>query len=763
MPTDEVFFPLNGLQPANFKSLQLSDSQSLIQVVSKSLAPAARILEAYHSEDGELLVLEIEPEIPQHPVYDIRPVERIAVHFKNNAEPITMALRRDFPVVPHSYFGSGEVPSVLCLSDIPYAEQQRSFTIAGLLKQIHRWLTLTARGELHADDQPLEPFFFSSKDRIIVPYNFFEDEPDEYADLVLYRSVGTMGNPTLIATPRHNRPEEMGAVENHFVPLVFTLLPQHHGVIRNQPRTLADLHRQLAHTGFDVANELRAWVRACEDSVLGNSLFLFIRIPKTRTPGGKVEAVEVWAFPTLSTVTDIGEALGIWLRHNGSLARLLEPDLTRTGEEIKLDVLVPVPSLTRHQAARLNGLPEPIDLQFMAVGAGALGSQVINNLIRAGVGTWRWLDDDLLLPHNLTRHFLTGPFLGSSKVEAMAALLNTTYESPVITPVAEDAIAWVDDPENTKIHQFDIVLDLSASVAVARQLALSNGLIGRRISLFLSPSGDDLVLLAEPLDRSLRLDLLEMEYYAALTRDPALHHHLLKSGQPIRYAHACRDVSSQIPQDRVALLSAVASHAVKSVIQESDPSIKIWHSSEDFGLSVKEIPFSTYDSLIAGEWTIWISKRVVSSINEQRLAELPNETGGVLVGAFDTVCRYIYIVEQIASPPDSQEWPTAYIRGTEGLKENLSSVGIHTANQLQYIGEWHSHPVGVAALPSEDDLTLFTWLSEHRQADGFPAVMVIVGDDEIGIIVENPSFRAALQFSDSVSLEEGIRDGQQWN
>jgi len=46
---------------------------------------------------------------------------------------------------------------------------------------------------------------------------------------------------------------------------------------------------------------------------------------------------------------------------------------------------------------------------------------------------------------------------------------------------------------------------------------------------------------------------------------------------------------------------------------------------------------------------------------------------------------------------------------------------------LQYVGEWHSHPAHCPVVPSNDDLTAFSWLTENMASEGLPAVMMIVG------------------------------------
>jgi hypothetical protein len=50
-----------------------------------------------------------------------------------------------------------------------------------------------------------------------------------------------------------------------------------------------------------------------------------------------------------------------------------------------------------------------------------------------------------------------------------------------------------------------------------------------------------------------------------------------------------------------------------------------------------------------------------------------------------------------------------------------------SGGQLEYVGEWHSHPDGHNTLPSADDILVFSWLTERMDDGGLPALMAIVG------------------------------------
>ena len=91
----------------------------------------------------------------------------------------------------------------------------------------------------------------------------------------------------------------------------------------------------------------------------------------------------------------------------------------------------------------------------------------------------------------------------------------------------------------------------------------------------------------------------------------------------------------------------------------------------------------------------------------------------------------VYVVATIPSPPDSEEWPTLYIRGSKGLAQEVERIRAVTDGQLEYVGEWHSHPDGFPCLPSTDDLKVFAWLTENLDDAGLPSLMAIAGQGRV--------------------------------
>jgi integrative and conjugative element protein (TIGR02256 family) len=140
-----------------------------------------------------------------------------------------------------------------------------------------------------------------------------------------------------------------------------------------------------------------------------------------------------------------------------------------------------------------------------------------------------------------------------------------------------------------------------------------------------------------------------------------------------------------------------------------------------------ELPVSGVYRASLGGWSLVIAGSLLRRLGDLRGAKLPNETGGVLIGAYDLVRRIVYAVDTIASPPDSRERPTLYIRGCEGLAARVEEIVRRTDGQLEYIGEWHSHPDGHTCDSSDKDVNVFAWIRNHMADAGLPALMAIAG------------------------------------
>ena len=89
----------------------------------------------------------------------------------------------------------------------------------------------------------------------------------------------------------------------------------------------------------------------------------------------------------------------------------------------------------------------------------------------------------------------------------------------------------------------------------------------------------------------------------------------------------------------------------------------------------------------------------------------------------------IYLITSLSSPPDSENSPQHYIRGKEGVRENCDDILRRTADIVDFIGDWHSHPDNHSTAMSEDDVKLLMHHSLEMSRVGCPALIVILGEN----------------------------------
>ncbi len=734
---------MEGLLPAfgvlvDPSALTVPRAKSLAGHLLAGRSQYARLVAAAKATTGvETVVVDLDAEVPQAPVHAIAPVERVAIQLyeADRFVPDVLALRPDFPQVPHLHLRVEEYPKSLCLYEQPWPELKLRTTPAAFIDRIREWLSLTARGELHGDDQPLEPILLGWEHHLVLPADTFQADASG-EPVRLYVELVNGGPDTGVLVARrvgHPRAARDGL---KFVATTMRCEPQEHGVIRRAPATLEDLHDLVAAAGLDLKAELRktmvAW-RGHSDLHQARPI-LIIWFPKTRNAESPAESSDIWAFALHEPISRLAGLLNAWQLDGKHAVPLIGNAAVPAGagKAVGVSLLNPMWTLTGARAAAMNGLAPDARL-MVAVGAGALGSQVVLNLVRAGFGQWTTIDRDRLFPHNLARHELNGFAIGMPKATALAGIAHSIRETePRPTALVADVLSPGDHKEalDNALSAAACILDLSASVPVARLLARRAPAGPRRVSAFLNPPGRDLVLLAEDEGRRSKLDHLEHQLYRELLTNPDLADHLKRDLSRHRYAQSCRDVSSTLPQHLASLHAAITSCAFRDAIAKPGATIRLWRAAPDMTVTSVVVAAEPTIEHEVGGWTVCSDPRFFNRIAELRRAKLPNETGGVLLGSFDLERKIIYLVDTVPSPPDSKEWPTLYIRGSEGLAAEVRRVSETTGGMLQYVGEWHSHPRGVPPLPSSDDCTVFAWLTDLMDRDGFPAVMMIAADRE---------------------------------
>lgn len=717
--------------------LRAAKARQLAGELAAGRIPYAELAECRQNGEGDTLVLRVNVDVGPSPKRDIRQTEKLAIMFRSVDDewPGVLALRLTFPTdLEHLNLNRTGLPIGLCISEEPYSEARRQWTPQRFVRMIRSWLKRAANEELHAPGQPVERVVSGAAGAVIVPHDLpGQPTTTDYRVLQVNRQTYRL---QAVNAPQFGPPKGTCAWMYLTAPAM-----KHQMVFLHRPETLAELLDRLAAVGWDcrseITQQIKDWVQSGKHT---SQAIIFINFPLKRGDDtAEVERVEPWAFVTNASVNEVAKDLGVnyWA---GPKQLMIVPNSGATGgKAIEVGVLTVMPMLDKEKAAEFNGLAAPPSKRAVAIGAGALGSPILDNILRAGYVPTHVVDEDRLFPHNLARHELTGDHLGWFKAEAMAGHASALVEGATLTPIVADVTQPGDKQADldAALAEAEIIFDWTASVAAARVLA-AHPATAPRVSMFLSPSGRDLVILSEDAERSLTLDQIEAQYYWHLAEDTQLHDHL-HVAERIRFAKSCRDLSSRIPQTWIAVHSGIASQwtlragadgpQLGATISRIDP--------ESMAVERKVLPIAPMTKTELGGWTVHVSEQALRKICDVRQANLPRETGGSLVGSWDIESKSLYVVGALEAPPDSKSTRGSFVRGVVGQEERFQHIADITMGMLTYLGEWHSHPDGVPPLPSWDDLGVRAWLSEHLALEGYPGIMLIMSGNAFSCMISD--------------------------
>jgi hypothetical protein len=695
-------------------------------------ADYVKLVECRRSSDGvETVVCDLDIELPQRPVNPIIPVERVAMRFRKSDDfyPDVISLREDFPDVIHLNARPRGDPKSFCLYLEPYDELNLHWTPHLFVERMRSWLAKTADGTLHPEEQALEPLVFQPYGTLVVPRDLVSSK-EAPLELYVVRAVdGTEKRSIWIAERSQARDDP----KREFVAACFECPPQTHGLIRSAPGDLVELQQFLSPTGLDIVTEVRNLVATWKQNELFHNvetakLFLILSLPKRRKESGDVEVVDRLAFLCDCTLKELDERLETFQVTHDYSGPIAIPESVTERANIALLAFDVTEEFSPERAAELSAATGD-SRSFCLLGAGAVGGQIIDTLLRSGFGTWTVIDNDRLLPHNLARHRLTGFFVGQRKASAIANLLNNLFGREAVTALSVDVLRPGDKREtlDAATGNATAICDCTASVPVARAIAAGEVKGRRAISIFLNPSGDALVVLAEDACRRCRLDWLEMQYYREVALNPKLLGHL-RTASTTRYSNSCRDITARISQESINLFAGIGSRAFRDAVSYDDALISIWEVDSASQVRRLEITPEPLVAANVGDWSVCTDNHLLHSIHTFRQLRLPNETGGVLLGSYDMQRRNIYIAAMLPSPPDSEEWPTSYKRGSAGLAAAVADIADRTLLNLEYVGEWHSHPTGAGTDMSDTDKIAMKEIAGEMAKAGLPGLMLIAAN-----------------------------------
>ncbi|OPY84744.1 MAG: ThiF family protein [Smithella sp. PtaU1.Bin162] len=703
-----------------------------------------KIIELRHltKNDGtvsDLIIVEcINDQVPSHNPYGIKKRERLALVFTLDKLPEVRALRKDFPkALPHLNDVPLGKPASLCLYFEPWSAVEITWTAHKHLRRILWWLSETAKGKLHRDDQPVERVYFDSPYEIVLPPDFENRIKDQSQSLIFELVKQSTGDFKVIRGIFFPKAKAKNIPQLEILMLELSTVVQRR--TESYRKTLGQIHDQLEERGAPFLDRLNATIQEKSHSGLvkndSTRCLLIFSIPVKSKPDGVSESHELHGLLLPDDLAGLGEKTGILKTHNNKyypvpLIGQATPDLNTAWREIEFIPIEIKFAITKKFARNASGVDdEKSDFKGVLAGVGALGSAMAELWAKESWGEWTFIDTDYIKPHNIVRHVARDFHIGKLKTDVVKEMVEINYCSDYYSAKAvNDTITNFANPKVMEtITTATLLVDATTTLYSPRKLSQEDK-APRAVSVFLTPSGQSSVLLLEDADRSVRLDALEAQYYNSIINSDWGANHLDGHHGTLWVGAGCRDISAIISNEAIQLHAATLARQIRLLKDKPESCIRIWSSNFETGaLAVHEIMVQPSLCCCCGDWQVIWDNGVKKQLCEMRDTQLPCETGGIILGYVDQKLKHIYVVDVLKAPLDSEADRTGFTRGTEGLAVVLGKVRRRTANIVDYIGEWHSHPPLTSASPSSIDRSLIKQLADALALDGQPALMVIVG------------------------------------
>lgn len=105
------------------------------------------------------------------------------------------------------------------------------------------------------------------------------------------------------------------------------------------------------------------------------------------------------------------------------------------------------------------------------------------------------------------------------------------------------------------------------------------------------------------------------------------------------------------------------------------------------------------------------------------------ETGGILFGKISQNRKTIFI-EKVVTIKGKKLFSLAYIRDGKKAQKVIDSLWKETRGELNYLGEWHTHP-NIPPIPSQRDKNTIIELTAEKKSNYFPyTILLIMGKDK---------------------------------
>jgi len=685
---------------------------------------------------------------------DIRPTEQILIKIPRDEYPhvipSVLSDRKDFPKakLSHLYVSKDDKPAALCLVRNDPSEWFANKKMSDLLFVIEEWFFKAAAGLLNDDGEEFDPmrldgyngnhiYKYKTLNEIVTDNLCFipncnyailfgsvkNDGPHEKNTLV-YKSLSPIPFIQIESLVKvfKNVSKDLDLSTTPERP-VFSLLmwapdlPVENDYWTDLPKDYLSLKVLLNKRGIDIDKMLGTYADQGLHLINGIPLILAIKRPKKMIGyDGEIEFIN----------------LGI---QGENYKGKKMPDDARVYNLQHIEPFGP------ELAQMVSGQRREKTLLF--IGAGSLGSKMIMHEVRSGNLNLSIVDHDKFLQHNLVRHSLYNNRTGKNKATAIVEEIGGFVKldkHPKLKAFDKRVIFLTKEEYN----EIDWVIDTTASANTQNWISKTDLL--DQMSIARCELADDAklgLMYIEGKERNPRTDdLISLTYYLALEL-PAIaewrSNDMKKEQTTLNIGLGCSSTSTVAADDIISVHSGLFSQVLYNEYERKnigDNGLIFIHKIQDAGLintSTNNLIIKPFIVIGCGNNSGW-EVRIKNDVSETIFALVKesgqNETGGVLVGLANYKTKTIHVLDIIKAPLDSESSPGRFKRGIQDLPGKIEDIKNKTGNMIGYIGEWHSHPMGLDTL-STIDLGNIDLLQAENKKVPIPTCAIIVSNGKI--------------------------------
>jgi len=386
--------------------------------------------------------------------------------------------------------------------------------------------------------------------------------------------------------------------------------------------------------------------------------------------------------------------------------------------------------LTLQLAKNISHLPPDFDTgEILFLGCGAVGSKLALHIMKSGqTKKITFVDDDLLTSHNLVRHGLLAESLGMNKAQAMKDVVEKVYSSDkdsISVGAIKDNIINLFFGKNHEIFcQHKWLIDATASTTVRNLLLQEN--LPQSLSICrceIAYNGKLGFLSIEGPDRNPRLDDLLFSIFDLAINHQEISDWLVSTKnqreadpettlEEISIGMSCSSETMRIADDSISFHASMFSLGFRKIAPKKPVSdngflqVSTNNMDHESNCCTKSYDIAPV-SIIRGEnntnWQFRIKSEASKHLIQCFHKSGRNETGGLLIGQFDIKKKVVYITRILTAPTDSKCRPYGFVRGVMNVPEEVSKMSLLSGGMIDYVGEWHTHPVGGKRLSAIDE------------------------------------------------------------